>query len=107
MTIEQRLREMELVSDMLQIAMSEEGADDEEIKEDYGKRADETLAAMRAKLEEARRNEGKPPIEPTTVPAEAASSNAEAVETPKLLRAVQSELDAAHGKVGKCHIFAE
>ncbi|KAL9119814.1 MAG: hypothetical protein Q9187_003628 [Circinaria calcarea] len=58
-TIEQRLREMQLVSDMLQAAMAEDGDEDDEAKEEYGKRMDETLATLRVKLEEARRNEGK------------------------------------------------
>ena len=107
--IEQRLREMELVHDMLQIAMAEEGAEDDEVKEDYAKRADEALAAMRAQLEEARRNEGKPPIE-TPIPQ--ASSNTDAIppnveikeasqqtstDSPTSLKA---KLTTAHSKVG-------
>ena len=62
-TIEQRLREMELVSQMLQIAMAEDGDETDEVKEQYGKKMDETLADLREKLEEARRNEGKPPLD--------------------------------------------
>lgn len=58
-TIEQRLREMQLVSDMLQAAMAEDGDEDDEVKEEYGKKMDETLASLRVKLEEAKRNEGK------------------------------------------------
>lgn len=61
-TIEQRLREMELVSDMLQAAMAEDGDEDDEVKEEYGKKMDETLASLRVKLEEAKRNEGKSPV---------------------------------------------
>lgn len=57
-TIEQRLREMELVSQMLQVAMAEDGDESDEVKEEYGKRVDESLASLRTKLEEARRNEG-------------------------------------------------
>jgi len=58
-TIEQRLREMELVNTMLRAAMAEDGEEDDEVKEEYGKQADEGLAKLRSKLEEARRNEGK------------------------------------------------
>ena len=61
-TIEQRLREMELVSDMLQAAMAEDGDEDDEVKEEYGKKMDETLASLRVKLEEAKRNERKSPV---------------------------------------------
>ena len=55
---------MELVSEMLQIAMAEDGDETDEVKEEYGKKMDETLADLRGRLEEARRNEGKPPLEP-------------------------------------------
>lgn len=58
-TIEQRLREMELVHRMLTAAMVDDGVEDDEVKEEYGKTADDTLASLRAKLEEARRREGK------------------------------------------------
>ena len=96
------------MSDMLQIAMAEDGAEDDEIKEDYAKRADETLASMRAKLEEARRNEGKAPIEISSkgsVPAvDATSSNVKgeenlrqpSYESPTTYKA---ELDIARSKV--------
>ena len=63
-TIEQRLREMELVSQMLHVAMAEGGDETDEVKEQYGRKMDETLADLREKLEEARRNEGKPPLDP-------------------------------------------
>ena len=42
--------------------MAEDGEESDEIKEEYGKRVDETLAGLREKLEEARRAEGKPPL---------------------------------------------
>ena len=57
------MHEMELVNQMLQAAMAEEGDEEDEVKEEYGKRMDENLASLRLKLEEARRTEGKPPIE--------------------------------------------
>lgn len=57
-TIEQRLREMELVHRMLHIAMAEDGGEDDEVKEEYGRKVDESLASLRTKLEEARRSEG-------------------------------------------------
>ena len=64
-TIEQRLREMEVVHNMLRIAMAEDGDEDDEVKEEYGKRADESLASLRLSLEEARRIEGVDQREPT------------------------------------------
>lgn len=65
-TMEQRLREMELVNQMLRAAMAEDGDEDDEAKEEYGKKMDETLADLRLELEEARKNEGKPPLEPSS-----------------------------------------
>ena len=65
-TIEQRLREMELVHRMLTAAMADEGIEDDQVKEEYGKTADDTLASLRAKLEEARRREGKEGLEVPT-----------------------------------------
>ncbi|KAL8823211.1 MAG: hypothetical protein Q9191_006071 [Dirinaria sp. TL-2023a] len=62
-TIEQRLREVELVNKMIKAAMAEDGKDTDEVKEEYGKRADEELAELRSKLEEARRNEGRAPVD--------------------------------------------
>ena len=47
---------------MLKAAMAEDGEESDEMKEEYGKRVDETLAGLREKLEEARRAEGKPPL---------------------------------------------
>ena len=43
---------------MLHIAMAEDGDESDEVKEEYGKRVDESLASLRSKLQEARRNEG-------------------------------------------------
>ncbi|KAL8719632.1 MAG: hypothetical protein Q9225_003380 [Loekoesia sp. 1 TL-2023] len=57
-TIEQRLREMSLVHEMLRAAMAEDGDENDEVKEEYGKQMDETLAALKARLEEAKSNEG-------------------------------------------------
>lgn len=50
---------MELVHKMLTAAMVDDGVEDDEVKEEYGKTADDTLASLRAKLVEARRREGK------------------------------------------------
>lgn len=50
---------MELVNTMLRAAMAEDGKEDDQVKEEYGKQADEGLAKLRSRLEEARRNEGK------------------------------------------------
>lgn len=62
-TIEQRLKEMELVHEMLRVAMAEDGEDEDEVKEEYGRKVDESLASLRVRLEEARRNEGINPEE--------------------------------------------
>lgn len=48
---------MELVHQMLHVAMAEDGDESDETKEEYGKRVDESLASLRTKLQEARRNE--------------------------------------------------
>jgi len=80
---------MELVSEMLQIAMAEDGDETDEVKEEFGKKVDETLADLREKLEEARRNEGKPPLEPpeptpagpAAVPEEAEKKRIEELES--------------------------
>lgn len=50
---------MELVNSMLRTAMAEDGEEDDQVKEEYGKQADEGLAKLRSRLEEARRNEGE------------------------------------------------
>ncbi|KAL8652876.1 MAG: hypothetical protein Q9210_002432 [Variospora velana] len=57
-TIEQRLREISLVHQMLHAAMAEEDGENDEVKEAYGKQMDETLAALKARLAEARKEEG-------------------------------------------------
>ncbi|KAL8975036.1 MAG: hypothetical protein Q9197_000732 [Variospora fuerteventurae] len=57
-TIEQRLREMSLVHQMLHAAMAEDDGENDEVKEAYGKQMDETLAALKARLAEARKEEG-------------------------------------------------
>ena len=44
---------------MLVAAMADDGVEDDQVKEQYGKTADDTLASLRARLEEARRREGK------------------------------------------------
>ncbi|KAI4226966.1 MAG: hypothetical protein L6R36_002780 [Xanthoria steineri] len=53
-TIEQRLRDISIVHQMLRVAMADDGEDDDEVKEQFGKEADERLAELRAQLEEAR-----------------------------------------------------
>ena len=69
---------MELVSDMLRIAMAEDGEETDEVKEEYGKKMEETLAGLREKLEEARRSEGKPPLTPPeSQPAEVVDPSAD------------------------------
>ncbi|KAL8860539.1 MAG: hypothetical protein Q9178_002891 [Gyalolechia marmorata] len=57
-TIEQRLQEMSLVHQMLRAAMAEDGNEDDDVKEEYGKQMDDTLAALRLRLEEAKTLEG-------------------------------------------------
>ena len=62
-TIEQRLREMSVVSTMLRAAMADDGSGDDEIKEEYGNQVDEDLAMLKEKLNKARRSEGKEPLD--------------------------------------------
>ena len=50
---------MELVHTLLTAAMADDGIEDDQVKEEYGKTADDTLASLRAKLVQARHNEGK------------------------------------------------
>ncbi|KAL8804931.1 MAG: hypothetical protein Q9182_002241 [Xanthomendoza sp. 2 TL-2023] len=52
-TIQQRLREVSLVNDMLRAAKGEDEAEDDEVKEDHGKQMGTTLTASRSKQEEA------------------------------------------------------
>lgn len=93
-TIEQRLREMDLVHQMLRVAMAKDGDDDDEVKEEYGRKVDESLASLRIKLEEARRNEG---IEPHAREINKASSEQSRGDG-KLLEA----LNVSEGKVSTC-----
>ncbi|KAL8845495.1 MAG: hypothetical protein Q9176_000131 [Flavoplaca citrina] len=58
-TIEQRLRDISIVHQMLRVAMADDGDNDDEVKEQYGKEADERLADLRARLEEARTAEAQ------------------------------------------------
>ncbi|KAL8643229.1 MAG: hypothetical protein Q9226_008414 [Calogaya cf. arnoldii] len=53
-TMEQRLRDISIVHQMLRVAMADDGDDDDEVKEQYGKEADERLADLRSRLEETR-----------------------------------------------------
>ena len=55
--------------------MAEDDEESDEIKEEYGKRVDETLAGLREKLEEARRAEGKPPLLGPSQEIESGSEN--------------------------------
>ncbi|KAL8715894.1 MAG: hypothetical protein Q9220_000561 [cf. Caloplaca sp. 1 TL-2023] len=57
-TIQQRLHEMSLVHQMLRAAMTEDGDEDDETKEQYGSQMDENFAALKAKLEQAKADEG-------------------------------------------------
>ena len=72
---------MELVHSMLSIAMAEDGSESDEVKEQFGKRADESLTKLRTKLEVARRNEGldsgEEKDDATTEASKAATSSAE------------------------------
>ena len=80
---------MELVHDMLHVAMAEEGDEDDEVKEEYGRKVDESLATLRSKLADARRNGGIVPRE-----SEASGTSSEhgsGVET--------GEANSSHGKL--------
>lgn len=93
-TIEQRLREMELVHDMLHVAMAEDGADNDAVKEEYGRKADESLATLRLRLAEARQNEGVLPQESEA--SRAPSEHGSGAET-KLTTSSRSKLmEALH-----------
>lgn len=85
---------MELVHQMLHIAMAEGGDESDEVKEEYGKRVDESLASLRTKLQEARRNEGLDGGE------EIKDANAEA---PKIATS-SSETDRSTGDLDKVPI---
>lgn len=99
-TIEQRLREMELVSEMLQIAMAEDGDKTDEVKEEYGKKMEETLADLRGKLEEARRNEGKPPLDPPEPSQAGAAADFDEGEG-RRIEELESALVASQEKVSR------
>ena len=92
--VEQRIKEMKMVQDMLKIAMADEAEEDDEVKEEAEKKMEETMADLRNKLEEARRNEGKEPI---PLPEEDASVDFEIVT--KKAEELQAGLDASHEKI--------
>ena len=95
-TIEQRLREMEAVNQMLRAAMAEDGDESDEVKEEYGKKVDEGLASLRLKLEAARQKEaeermGSAPSSETTSEVGKAKINGSAIEeTPSRPQANES-----------------
>ncbi|KAL9582166.1 MAG: hypothetical protein Q9212_003456 [Teloschistes hypoglaucus] len=90
-TIEQRLREISVVHQMLKAAMADDGDEDDELKEEYGKSMDETLAALKGRLEEAKSAEGvisseielteteSPPLESLPLPGSCRATPALAV----------------------------
>ncbi|KAI4145635.1 MAG: hypothetical protein LQ340_006213 [Diploschistes diacapsis] len=80
---EQRLREFELVQNMLKVAMAQDAADDE-VKEEYTKQMDKNLATLKKELQDARRAEGQKPTEPLvpeTKPGESDASTSNTLET--------------------------
>ena len=89
-TIEQRLREMEQVHKMLTAAMADDGVEDDAVKEEYGKTADGTLASLRAKLEEARRREGKDGLGEPNSPDDGDNKESEGHNGAKLQPAIDS-----------------
>ena len=101
-TIEQRLREMELVHQMLRVAMAEDGSDDEEAKEEYGRKVDESLASLRTKLEEARRNEGIDTQESEA--SKVSSEQSSRVATNQATSGDANLLEALHESEGKVSI---
>ena len=85
--------------------MAEDDKEDDEVKEEYGKRADEQLADLRAKLEEARRNEGKiapkdsaPGSHEDAAKDDRSSSNAAAFEA----GLAESQQEVCHLTYGSC-----
>ncbi|KAL8664880.1 MAG: hypothetical protein Q9202_002742 [Teloschistes flavicans] len=88
-TIEQRLREISVVHQMLQAAMADDGNEDDEVKEAYGKKMDETLAALKVRLQEAKSAEelvspGNEPKEPEPPSEETLCSLGSGRATPPL-----------------------
>lgn len=79
--------------------MDDDGLRDDEAKEEYGDQADKDLAMLRAKLEEARRNEGKEPLDAT---GEAALPGSVKEALPAVdVGELETKLAASEGKV--CH----
>ena len=102
-TIEQRLQEMELVNEMLKIAMAEDGEESDEVKEEYGRKVDETLADLREQLEEARRKEGKLPLSSAdgTPPPNERPVPIDTEHLEKQIYELQSALVTSHEKVNQ------
>ena len=88
------MREMDLVHSMLKAAMAEDGDEEDEVKEEYGRQMEENLAGLKEKLEEARRNEGKDPI-----PSRAIQEETDSKEAATGLDHHQVELGACQEKV--------
>ncbi len=85
---------MELVHDMLRVAMASDGEKDDPVKEEAEKKMEETIANLKVKLNDARIEEGMEPLGPGPLkdqndPVTIANG---AVE-------LQEELDASREKV--------
>jgi hypothetical protein len=94
--MEQRIREMNLVHDMLRIAMAEEAEEGDEVKEQAEKEMEKTMADLKSKLEEARRNEGK---ESPSLQEDEVKEPADVGTVTEKARELQAGLDASHERV--------
>ena len=90
--LQQKLREMELVHQMLKIAMAQDGDEDDELKAEYNQKMDESIAELRTQLEESRAAEGLPPVISTVLAADKDSNVNESLETD----AAQTEVSEIH-----------
>lgn len=79
--LQQKLREMELVHQMLSIAMAQDGDEDDELKAEYNQKMDKSIAELRTQLEESRAAEGLPPVIPATPTADRDPNVNEKLET--------------------------
>lgn len=104
-TIEQRLTEIDLVHQMLRVAIAEDGDGDDEVKEEYGRKVDESLASLRIRLEEARRNERIEPHERES--SEGSSEQSSEAATQQATSGDSKLLEALHKsefKVSICRV---
>jgi hypothetical protein len=59
----QRLKEWHLITDMVRIAMAQDGDEDDDLKMEYNKKMDEDLANLKAKLGDIKNDDGQPVLQ--------------------------------------------